>query len=471
MKFPFTKIVATLGPATNSPEKINDLMDAGANVFRLNFSHGSRNEQKLRYDTIRQLSRKRKEYYAILADMQGPKLRVGSFEKGSILLKTGQKFTLDTNNQEGNETRVNLPHPEIYKAVKAGDILLLNDGQIRLKVISVSKDKIQTHVMVGGSLSDHKGVNLPNVTLPISALTDKDKEDLAFALKLGVDWICLSFVQKPDDVIMAQKLVQGKAAIMVKIEKPSAVTHLDKIVELADGAMVARGDLGVECPIEQVPGIQRQIIDTCRKAGKPVVVATQMLESMINAPFPTRAEVSDVATAVYEGADGVMLSAETAVGKYPIEAVILMRKIIDEIQSDPYFIRSMAAKTLPPDKSVASAITSGMKDMVQVLDNPACIVTYSISGKTTLRAARERAPVPILGMTPNGRVAGRLALVWGVLPVKTRTLKQITDVSEVAIQAAKELKIAKKGNEVIITAGIPFAEQGKTNVLHIAVVE
>ena len=471
MKSVFTKIVATLGPASGTPDIIEHLMDAGANVFRLNFSHGTHAEQKQRFNTIRKLSKKKKQHYSVLADMQGPKLRVGEFEDGHTLLKNGQKFRLDMLHEPGNEKRVLLPHPEIYQVIRKGQTLLLNDGQIKLKVISAGPNYIDTTVLVGGVLSDHKGVNVPDVVLPISALTEKDIKDLKFALSLGVDWICLSFVQKPQDVELARHLIKGKAGIIVKVEKPSAITHLDKIVDLADGVMVARGDLGVECPVEQVPTLQRQIIDRCRHAGKPVIVATQMLESMINAPVPTRAEVSDVATAVYEGADCVMLSAETAAGQYPVQAVAMMKQVIDSIQSDRYYAMAMQAVSLPPDNTVASAITAGMKNIIQVLEHPACIATYSISGKTTIRAARERVPVPILGLTPDEKVANKLALVWGVLPLKTKQLEGITDVSTLTLQLTKSLNMVNKGDEIVITADIPFAKKGKTNILHIAVVE
>ena len=471
MKQTFTKIVATLGPSSSETDQIENLMNVGVNVFRLNFSHGTHGEHQKRFKDIRTLGKKNKKHFSILADMQGPKLRIGEFENGSVLLKKGQKFRLDMDKKEGNQNRVTLPHPEIYKAVKKGMYLLLNDGQIRLNINKVGKDFIDTQVVVGGTLSNHKGVNVPDTVLPISALTEKDIQDLKFALKLGVDWICLSFVQKPDDVKLARSLIKDKAGIIVKIEKPSALEYLDEIVDLADGVMVARGDLGVECPIESVPTLQRRIVDTCRHAGKPVIVATQMLESMINAPVPTRAEVSDVATAVYEGADCVMLSAETAAGKYPIETVKMMKQIIDEIQGDIYYKTAMEQTSLPPDNSVASAITSGMKDMVKVLDKTACIATYSISGKTTLRAARERCPIPILGLTADEKVANKMALVWGVLPVQTKQLQGMSDVTPTTLKIAKDLKIAKKDEKVIITAGVPFAKKGKTNLIHIAVME
>lgn len=471
MKAVFTKIVATLGPESSSSQKLKALMAAGADVFRLNFSHGTPLEQQERVQTIRRLADKSDRHLTIIADLQGPKLRIGTFKNGSADLKRGNWFRLDMNSMAGDDTRVTLPHREIYRAVKKGMVLLLNDGQVQLEVVHVGQDYIETKILVGGSLSDHKGVNLPDVILPISALTPKDIQDLKLALKLKVDWVCLSFVQKPQDVEKARELIGEKAGIIVKIEKPSAIAHLDRIIALADAVMVARGDLGVECPIETVPTLQRRIIETCRRAGKPVIVATQMLESMIKAPVPTRAEVSDVATAVYEGADCVMLSAETAVGAYPVQAVAMMRQIIDQIQSDSYYAQAMAATSLPPDHTVASAITSGIKNMVQVLKHPACIATYSISGKTTLRAARERIPVPILGLTPNERVANKLGLVWGVLPVQTQRLNEMTKVSPIAVQMAKKLKLARPNDEIIITAGIPFAKKGKTNILHIAVVE
>lgn len=467
-----TKIIATIGPATTSKEKINELANAGVTAFRMNFSHGNYQTHKNTYTTIRKVAKENKTHYSILADMQGPKLRVGDFENGKVLLKEGQTFILDMNKDLGDETRVSLFHPEIYNVLKKGMVLLLNDGLIRLKVTAFGSDYIKTTVLVGGELSNHKGVNVPDVALPISALTEKDKKDLDFALKLGVDWICLSFVQKPEDVIQARTLIKDKAKIIVKIEKPTALKYLDEIIELTDAVMVARGDLGVECPLETVPALQRNIILACREKGKPVIVATQMLESMIQSPTPTRAEVSDVSTAVYEGADCVMLSAETAVGTHPIAAVQMMHKIIMSTQDDEAYQAYLdASSQLPNDKEISSAITSSMRQMVKSLAHPDCVITFSVSGKTALRAAKERLGIPILNLTTSEKVANQMALVWGVTSLVTDSLKELMLAPDFALKLAKKTKMAKVGDEVIISAGIPFGTQGSTNIIHIAKVD
>lgn len=467
-----TKIVATIGPATSSVEKIRELANAGVSVFRLNFSHGDYQTHKDNYNAIRKIARENKTHYSILADMQGPKLRVGDFENGKVTLKEGQTFTLDMDSKLGNQKRVSLLHPEIYDVVKKGMILLLNDGQIRLKVTSFDSSSIKTSVLVGGELSNHKGVNVPDVALPISALTKKDRKDLDFALKLGVDWICLSFVQQPKDVKDARKIISNKAGIIVKIEKPTALKHLDEIISLTDAVMVARGDLGVECPLETVPTLQRNIVAACREQAKPVIVATQMLESMIKSPTPTRAEVSDVATAVYEGADCVMLSAETAVGNHPIEAVQMMHKIIMSTQKDEtYQIYLDASAQMPKDQKISSAITSSMRQMVKSLAHPDCIITFSVSGKTALRAAKERLGIPILNLTADERVANQMALVWGVTSIVTGSLKELMRAPDYALKLAKQTGMAKVGNEVIISAGVPFGTEGSTNIIHIAKVK
>ena len=471
MDRPLTKIVATLGPSSSGKENIRALAAAGVSVFRLNFSHGTHETHQENLTFIREIAKENHTHYSILADMQGPKLRVGVFQNKSVTLVNGQSFRMDMSEAAGDETRVSLMHPEIYAVLKEGMILLLNDGQIQLSVKDFGKDYVNTTVLVGGVLSDHKGVNVPDVVLPINALTPKDIIDLNFALEMGADWICLSFVQQPDDVRLARKIVQDKAGIIVKIEKPAALKHIDEIIGLCDGIMVARGDLGVECPLESVPGIQRQLVEKCRLQGKPVIVATQMLESMIQAPVPTRAEVSDVATAVFEGADAVMLSAETAAGKYPVQAVQMMRRIIMTVQKDPIYRHAMESFSMPPDKTIASAITSSMKQLVKVLEKPALIVTYSVSGKTTMRAARERVLVPILNLTVEEKTANKLALIWGVCSVLTKQLQDMTQVTPIAVQEAVQSGLAKTNDELIITAGIPFAKQGNTNILHVTKVE
>lgn len=467
---PFTKIIATLGPATSSKESIFELASAGANLFRLNFSHGDKKTHTMNVKNIRAVEKKLGIPLGIICDMQGPKLRVGCFKDGSVILKSGQSFRLDMDKALGDEKRVNLPHKEIFAALKKGTYLLLNDGLIRLQVVKFGKDFAETIVISGGVLSDHKGVNVPGVTLPISALTNKDLKDLKTAIDLKTDWIALSFVQRPEDLVQTRKIIKDNAAIITKIEKPAALNNLEEIVNLSDAVMVARGDLGVECPIEDLPSLQKHIVQVCRAKGKPVVIATQMLESMIHNPTPTRAEVSDVATAVYDGVDCVMLSGETAVGEYPVLAVSMMRKVILHTESDPVYKKSMDVISLPADHMVASAITSTIPTMAKVLNKLACVVTYSISGSTTLRVARARTGIPILNLTCDDRVIHRLTLAWGVYSIKTKMIKELTGVIPVACEAALSTKLGEKGDEIIITAGMPLAEKGNTNVLHVAVI-
>ncbi len=469
-KLPFTKIIATLGPATSSKERILELAMAGVNLFRLNFSHGDKKMHAQNVKFIRMAEKKLKMPLGIICDMQGPKLRVGEFEKGSVVLKQGQPFRLDTSPVLGNENRVQLPHSEIFAALKKGTPLLLNDGLIRLEVKDFGSDYANTTVISGGVLSDHKGVNVPGVALPISALTKKDLKDLKTALDLGTDWIALSFVQRPQDLKDARKLIGDKAAIITKVEKPAALETLEEIVDLSDAVMVARGDLGVECPIEDLPSLQKHIVQVCRAKGKPVIIATQMLESMIHNPTPTRAEVSDVATAVYDGVDCVMLSGETAVGEYPVLTVSMMKKVILHTESDSFYKKSMDVIALPVDHLIASAITSAIPTMSKVLEKLACVVTYSISGTTTLRVARARTGIPILNLTCDEKVMRRLTLAWGVYSVKTRLLADLNHVIPIARKAVLAQKIANKGDELIITAGMPLAEKGNTNVVHIACV-
>ena len=465
-----TKIVATLGPASGTPEVIGALFDAGVDVFRLNFSHGTHEEHRVRYDIIRAIEQDRKRPIGILVDLQGPKLRVGTFADGKVMLKAGQAFRLDLTDRPGDETRAPLPHPEIFEAISPGTDLLLDDGRIRLRVDKVRGKSADTIVITGGPLSNRKGVNVPNAVLPVSALTDKDRRDLRFGLDLGADWIALSFVQRPEDVAEARKLIEGRAAVMVKLEKPQAIERLQEILDLTDAVMVARGDLGVEMPPEDVPGLQKRIVRACRVAGKPVVVATQMLESMVQSPAPTRAEASDVATAVYDGADAVMLSAETAAGAYPLEAVAIMSRIIARVEQDPLYRPIMDAEHSAPESTAADAITAAAAQVAQTI-GAAAICTFTTSGSTTLRAARERPASPILGLTANLGTARRLAVLWGVHWVLTRDIRSFSDMVERSRKVAVQEGIARPGDRIVITAGVPFGTPGSTNTLRIAWVE
>ncbi len=465
-----TKILATIGPSSSTKETLSKLMDAGADAFRINFSHGSHQQHKKNIQLIRSLEKEKNRYVSILADLQGPKLRVGNFKDEKVLLKEGQKFTLDMKDTLGDETRVCLPHKEIFAALKEGEKLLVNDGYIVLRVTKCSKSSAETVVEVGGYISSHKGVNLPNTKLKISAVTEKDKEDLKFALKNNVDWIGLSFVQKVEDIRSVKKIIKDKAKIIAKLEKPSAIDDLENIVLESDAIMVARGDLGVECPLPMVPVLQKKIIKTCRKYAKPVIVATQMLESMIINPTPTRAEVSDVATAVYDGADTVMLSAETAAGKHPVEAVKMMHSIICQIENDPLFFELMnKSRRAPCMASEADAISYSASNLVNVLCNVKAIVSYSSSGFTARLTASERPTLPILGLTPDIKVARQMSIIWGIKPfLNKENFKRFARIRESAIKCAKSLKLVKSGDHIIITAGYPLNEKGKTNLLHTA---
>ena len=463
-----TKILATIGPASATKEQLSALLDAGADAFRVNFSHGTHEEHKKRVKIIRSLEKEKGRLISVLADLQGPKLRVGDFGDEKVLLKEGQKFVLDMNPKPGDETRVCLPHKEIFEAVKPGETLLVNDGYIALRVDKCLKNVLETTVAVGGYISSHKGVNLPNTKLNISAITKKDREDLKFALKTGVDWIGLSFVQKAEDVRELKKLIDGKARVIAKLEKPSAIEDLENIIKETDAVMVARGDLGVECPIQTVPVLQKRIVKLCRKYAKPVIIATQMLESMINNPTPTRAEVSDVATAVYDGADTVMLSAETAAGKYPVNAVNMMHCIIKQVENDPLFFELMnSSRQAPCEASEADAITFAASELAGVLKNVRAIVSYSSSGFTTFLTARERPALPILALSPDIKVARQMVLVWGVRPcVNKESFKAFDSVEKCAVKHVKATGLAKSGDHIIITAGFPLNTKGRTNMLH-----
>lgn len=461
------RIVATLGPASATPEQIRALALAGADVFRLNFSHGEHHEHGERIACIRALEKELGRMIGILLDLQGPKLRVGRFADGSVNLQAGACFTLDLDTAPGTAERVNLPHAEIFAALRQGAELLLDDGKLRLRVEQCGADFARTTVLEGGVLSDRKGVNVPGVVLPLSALTQKDRADLQYGLSQGVDWVALSFVQRPQDVVEARALIGGQAWLMAKLEKPAAIAHLDEIIALSDGVMVARGDLGVELPAQQVPVLQRRIVGAARMAGRPVVVATQMLESMIHAATPTRAEASDVATAIYAGADAVMLSAESAVGEYACEAVTMMDNIIREVEADPAWRETLDSTPVPAQRSAPDAISSAVRQVTDLLQ-PVATVAYTSSGFSSLRASRERPAVPILALTPHLAIARRLALVWGVHPVPFEAIHDIGGMVEHAARAARTYQYGEAGDRVVVIAGLPFGRSGSTNLLHIA---
>ncbi len=465
----FTKIVATLGPASSTPERLRELFEAGADVFRLNFSHGVPEDHRQRVAQLRALEKHYNHPIAILMDLQGPKLRLGVIGKQPMELKKGQKLRFDMDPKPATTKRVPLLHPEIFKAAKPGGLLLIDDGKVRLRIIAHDEDTIDAEVEVPGQISDRKGVNLPNLVLPMSPMTPKDHKDLAFGLSLGVDWVALSFVQHAHDIAELKKLVAGRAAVMAKLEKPAAIDHLDEIIEQSDGIMVARGDLGVEMPPEAVPPLQKRILAACRVLGRPAIVATQMLESMVHSPTPTRAEASDVATAVYDGADAVMLSAESASGDYPIEAVTIMDRIIRAAEGDPLYRRLMDASRHEPEATTADAISAAARQCAHTL-SAAAIVTYTNTGSTTLRAARERPDVRILCLTPNHNTARRMTLTWGVHPVHAEDAHNFADMVQRAVRVARKEELAKEGERLVITAGVPFGTPGATNILRIAYV-
>jgi pyruvate kinase len=463
----FTKIVATLGPASSTRERLRALFEAGADVFRLNFSHGTQDDHRQRVDLLRALEKEYKHPIAILMDLQGPKLRLGAFAKGPLELKKGQKIRFDMDEAPGTAKRVPLPHPEIFKAAKPDGILLIDDGRVRLRITAHGEATIDAEVEVAGQISDRKGVNLPNLPIPLSPMTPKDHRDLTYGLSLGVDWVALSFVQHAMDIAELKKLVAGRAAVMAKLEKPLAIDHLDEIIEQSDGIMVARGDLGVEMPPEAVPPLQKRILAACRVAGRPAIVATQMLDSMVHSPTPTRAEASDVATAVYDGTDAVMLSAESASGEYPVEAVAIMDRILKSVEGDPLYRKLMDASRREPEATTADAISAAARQCAHTL-SAAAIVTYTTTGSTTLRAARERPDVHILCLTPVLDTARRMTLTWGVHPIQTEDAHNFADMVARAVRVARQHKIAKPGERLVITAGVPFGTPGATNILRIA---
>ncbi len=461
------KILATLGPASRTPEMIEKLLRAGADAFRVNMSHGDHETHAATIAAIREVEKSVGRPVAVLCDLQGPKLRVGQFKDGKAVIRHSGHFTFDRDPTPGDETRVCLPHPELFSVLNKGQRLLIDDGKLRLRVIEASDDKILCSAEVGGVISDRKGVNVPDAVVPIPALTEKDRRDLTFALDQGADWIALSFVQRPEDVAEARKLMgTSQTALMAKIEKPAAVERLEEIIELADGIMVARGDLGVELNPEEVPPIQKRIVAITRRSGKPVVVATQMLESMIESPAPTRAEVSDVANAVYDGADAVMLSAETASGAWPVEAVTIMHRIAAQVESDPGYSERIHFTVVRPEPTTASALAQASAAIAETM-TVAGIIIFTGSGSTARRVARERPRVPMLVLTPSSRIARRLALLWGTHAVTTKDIGSFEEMIGKGKRMALRQGFGTAGSKLVALAGVPFGTPGSTNLLHV----
>jgi pyruvate kinase len=464
-----TKIVATLGPSSSEQAMIARLFEAGADVFRINMSHTAHDKMRALVAAIRAIEHEHGRPIGILVDLQGPKLRVGAFTDNAVALTKGATFVLDSDPAPGNAERVQLPHPEILAALAPGHALLLDDGKIRLMAIETSPSRAVTRVEVGGKLSSRKGVSLPDTTIGFSALTAKDRSDLEAALDAGIDWIGLSFIQRPEDIAEAKKITRGRAAVMAKIEKPQAVGRLGDILDVTDAIMVARGDLGVEMPLEKVPGVQKQMTRTARRAGKPVVVATQMLESMIANPVPTRAEVSDVATAIFEGADAIMLSAESAAGQYPVEAVEMMNRIAVEVEADPTYRTIIQAQRAEPEATGADAIAAAARQIADTLDLSA-VACWTFSGSTGLRVARERPKSPIIAISPNLSTGRRLSVVWGVHCVIAADARDLDDMVERACRISFKEGFARAGQRIIIVAGVPLGTPGATNMVRIAFV-
>ncbi|MBD9541393.1 pyruvate kinase [Ensifer sp. ENS04] len=462
------KILATLGPASSDELMIEKLHMAGADVFRINMSHASHDVMRTLVQRIRSVEARSGRPIGILADLQGPKLRVGKFAEGRVEVKPGQTFTLDDNAAPGDTTRVFLPHPEILESVQPGQRLLLDDGKLALRAVSCDGKSIVTRVISGTQISDRKGVSLPDTLLTVGVLTDKDRIDLDAVLATeDVDWVALSFVQRPEDLAEVRRLANGRVGIMSKIEKPQAIERIEEIIELSDALMIARGDLGVELPLESVPGIQKQLIRACRNSGKPVIVATQMLESMITAPVPTRAEVSDVATAVFEGADAIMLSAESAAGSYAVEAVTTMASIASAIEREPHYPGIIYAQRARPEATSADAVSLAARQIAETL-NLNAIVCYTTSGTTGLRASRERPQVPVIALSPMVKTARRLAIVWGLHCVVTRDAVDLADMVDRACRIVAEEGFGRTGDRIIISAGVPLGTPGATNMLRIA---
>lgn len=464
------KIVATLGPASSAPDMLERLFLAGADVFRINMSHSDAESAHALVRAVRDVGAKHRTSIGVLCDLQGPKFRLGEFTDGRALVKGGELFRFDRTGKPGTAQRVSLPHAAIFDAVKPGHMLLIDDGKLKMRVAEADTGSIVAEVVTGGVLASRKGLSMPDTLLPVGPLTDKDRRDLELALKLGADWIALSFVQRAEDIIEAKRIIDGRAAVLAKIEKPSAIEELDDIIAAGDGFMVARGDLGVEMPVERVPGLQKQITRKARGAGKPIVIATQMLESMTTSPMPTRAEVSDVATAVFDGADAIMLSGESAVGQYPVETIEMMDRIAREVESDPSYDTVVHAIELPSMPTGADAIAAAAHAISETV-KVAAILCYTATGSTALRVARERPNLPVIGLTPIARTAQRLSLVWGIETVLTSDPEDLADMVRKATRIAYEGGFVKPGQGVVITCGVPLGSPGATNMIRLAFVD
>ncbi len=461
------KILATLGPASADRTMLAKLFEAGADIFRINMSHASHDAMRERIRMIRSLEADYGRPIGILVDLQGPKLRVGMFKDGVVELVKGATFVMDSDPTPGDIDRVHLPHPEILRALRPGHVVLIDDGKVKLHIQESTPERSVAIVDVAGKVSNRKGVSLPDTEIPVSAMTPKDRSDLDAALNEGVDWIAVSFVQRADDVAEVKKIARGRASVLAKIEKPQAIARLDEIIEASDALMVARGDLGVDMPLEKVPGLQKRITRSARRLGKPVVVATQMLESMISAPVPTRAEVSDVAQAVFEGADAIMLSAESASGQFPVEAVSTMNRIAEEVECDPLYQTIINGQRTPPDATGADAIAFSTRTAAETLDLKA-IVAWTASGSTGMRIARERPRMPVIALTPNIDAARRLSIVWGVHALVIDDARDVDDMAARACTTTVDEGFVSKGERIVIVAGVPFGSPGATNMMRLA---
>ena len=470
MKDNKTKIVATLGPASNSKEKIEQLIKCGVNVFRLNFSHGSHEQHKINFDTIRSIAKKLDKVIGILLDLQGPKIRVGKFTKDKIKLIEGEPFILSCgDNFLGDAKSVSISYKELYRDIATNDELLFDDGKLKVIVTKVVDKEIHTKVVVGGKLSNNKGINIPTADLSVAAMTKKDIEDLAFGATLGVDWVALSFVRKHEDLLLARhylKLHNSDAKLMAKIEKPGAIKNFESILETADGIMVARGDLGVELSPQEVPMLQKKLIRMSRQAGKPVVTATQMLETMTDSPVPTRAEASDVANAVFDGTDAIMLSAETAVGSFPVEAVTTMRTIANTVEKDPEYIARMLERQMHTEENTPDAVSAAACHIASNI-KAKVMVCFSSSGATALRVARNRIQTNVVAISPKIKSCQQLTMSWGIHPVLSPDANNTSDMVSISESVINKCKAAEVDDRYVITAGVPFGQSGTTNMIRV----